>query len=51
MKRLIKYLLLKGVRRNKKRIVDWINKRLNIPRMPEADEEVLFSELFDIILG
>ncbi|GEM_PF-4828290 len=51
MKRLIKYLLLKGVRRNRIKIIAFLNKRINIPRMPEKDEEELFSILFDIILG
>lgn len=51
MTRLIKWILLKGVRRNRDRIIAYVNKHVNIPRMPEKDEEEFFSILFDIILG
>jgi len=51
MTRLIKWILLKGVRRNRDKIIAFLNNRINIPRMPEKEEEELFSILFDIILG
>lgn len=51
MTRLIKWILLKGVRRNRDKIICFLNNRINIPRMTEKEEEELFSILFDIILG
>ena len=50
IKRIVKRILLKGVRRNRMRIIQYVNKYINIPWLTEEQEEKVFGELFDIIL-